>query len=78
MSSRHIEHSSGYAAANLFMYVDRVERPLVVLQADRWGCHRLVVLRTDDDDDQVLFLRKNRHVVRVLQERELIKNNQLF
>lgn len=40
------------------MYVDGVERPLVVLQADRGGCDRLIVLGTDDDDDQVLFLGK--------------------
>lgn len=42
---------------NLFVYVDGVEGPLVVLQADRRGRHCLVVLGTDDDDDQVLFLR---------------------
>lgn len=41
---------------NLFMYVDGVEGPLVVLQASRGGCHCLIVLGTDDDDDQVLFL----------------------
>lgn len=40
------------------MYVDGVERPLVVLQADRGGGDCLVVLGTDDDDDQVLFLGK--------------------
>lgn len=38
------------------MYVDGVKGPLVVHQADRGGCHRLIVLGTDDDDDQVLFL----------------------
>lgn len=41
---------------NLFVNVDGVEGPLVVLQANRGGCHRLIVLGTDDDDDQVLFL----------------------
>lgn len=41
---------------NLFMYVDSVEGPLVVLQANRGGRHRLVVLGTDDDDDQILSL----------------------
>lgn len=40
----------------LFVYVDCVEGPLVVLQTNRGSCHCLVVLRTDDDDDQVLFL----------------------
>lgn len=40
----------------LFMYVDGVEGPLVVLQDNRRGCHCLIVLWTDDDDDQVLFL----------------------
>lgn len=38
------------------MNVDGVARPLVGLQAHRGGCHCLVVLGTDDDDDQVLFL----------------------
>ncbi len=40
------------------MYVDGVEGPLVVLQANRGGCHCIIVLGTDDDDDQVLFLEK--------------------
>lgn len=40
----------------LFVYVDGVEGPLIVLQANRGGCHCLIVLGTDDDDDQVLFL----------------------
>lgn len=41
---------------NLFMYVNSIEGPLVVFQANRGGCHCLIVLGTDDDDDQVLFL----------------------
>lgn len=41
---------------NLFVYVDSVEGPLVVLQATRGRCHRLVVLGADDDDDQILLL----------------------
>lgn len=40
----------------LFMYVNSIEGPLVVFQANRGGCHCLIVLGTDDDDDQVLFL----------------------
>ena len=42
--------------SDLFMYVNRVERPLVVLQVKGGGRHCLVVLGTDDNDDQVLFL----------------------
>lgn len=41
--------------ANLFVYVDGVEGPLVVLQHGR-GSHRLIVLGADDDDDQVALL----------------------
>lgn len=40
----------------LFVDVNRVEGPLVVLQVERGRGHRLVVLGTDDDDDQVLLL----------------------
>ena len=47
-------------SADLFVDVDGVERPLVALQADGRSRHRLVVLGTDDDDDQVIFLRKGR------------------
>lgn len=38
------------------MDVDGVAGPLVVLQANVRGCDRLIVLGTDDDDDQILFL----------------------
>lgn len=48
------------------MDVNRVEGPLVVLQADRGGRHRLVVLGADDDDDQVLFLRETAAVSEAL------------
>lgn len=40
----------------LFVNVDGVERPLIVLHTDRWGRHCLIVLWTDDDDDQIFFL----------------------
>lgn len=43
-------------ASDLFMYVHRIEGPLVVLQTHRGGSHCIIVLGTDDDDDQVLFL----------------------
>lgn len=46
-----------FLVANLFVDVDGVARPLVGLQAHRRGCHCLVVLGTDDDDDQILFLK---------------------
>lgn len=39
------------------MYVDSVEGPFVVLQANRGRGHRLVVLGADDDDDQIFLLR---------------------
>lgn len=48
------------------MYVDGVERPLVVLQANRRGRHGLIVLGTDDDDDQVLFLGEKNRTMTVL------------
>lgn len=44
--------------SDLLVYVDGVEGPLVGLQADGRGRHRLVVLGADDDDDQVLLLRE--------------------
>lgn len=52
------------AAADLFVYVDGVEGPLVVLQPTRGRRHRLVVLGADDDDDQILLLGV-RHKARV-------------
>lgn len=46
--------------SDLFVYVDSVEGPLVVLQADRGSCHCLIVFGADDDDDQVLLLREEK------------------
>lgn len=48
-------HSSAVTTPNLFMYVDGVESPLVVLQHRRGG-HRFIVLGADDDDDQIALL----------------------
>lgn len=42
-------------ATNLFMYIDGVKSPLVILQKRRGG-HRFVVLGADDDDDQIPLL----------------------
>lgn len=59
------------------MYVDGVEGPLVVLQANRGRCHRLVVLGADDDDDQILFLcvrdTNHRHVFVFQLEKEKVE-----
>lgn len=41
---------------DLFVYVDGVEGPLIILKADRGGCDCLIVLRTNNDDDQVFLL----------------------
>lgn len=38
------------------MYVDGVESPLIVLKANRGGCDSLIVLGTNDDDDQIFLL----------------------
>lgn len=46
---------SASTAANLFVYVDSVKSPLVILQ-DRRGGHRFIVLGADDDDDQIPLL----------------------
>lgn len=60
----------------LFMYVNCVEGPLVVLQANRGGRHRLVVLGADDDDDQVLFLAQvPLHEVNLAYASELLLKN---
>lgn len=65
------------AAADLFVYVDGVEGPLVVLHANRGCCHRLVVLGADDDDDQILFLcardTNHRHVFVFHVEKEKVE-----
>lgn len=42
--------------ADLFVNINRVEGPVILLQLKRGGRHRLIVLGTDDDDDQVLLL----------------------
>lgn len=59
------------------MYVDGVEGPLVVLQANGGRCHRLVVLGADDDDDQILFLcvrdTNHRHVFVFHLEKEKVE-----
>ena len=44
--------------SDLFVDVDGVEGPLIVLQADGGSGHGLVVLGADDDDDQVFFLQR--------------------
>ena len=46
-----VSDSGMIADSNLFVYVDCVEGPFVILQADRGGCHCLIVLGADDDDD---------------------------
>lgn len=48
-------HSSAVTTPNLFMYVDGVKSPLVVLQHRRGG-HCFIVLGADDDDDQIPLL----------------------
>lgn len=48
-------HDSASMATNLFMYIDSVKSPLVVLQKRRGG-HRFIVLGADDDDDQIPLL----------------------
>lgn len=47
----------GTGFGDLFVDVDGIASPLVVVGADVGGGDRLVVLWADDDDDQVLFLR---------------------
>lgn len=60
----------------LLVYVNCVEGPLVILQADRGGRHRLVVLGTDDDDDQILFLTEvPLHEVNLAYTSELLLKN---
>lgn len=51
-------HNSASIATNLFMYIDGVKSPLVVLQKRRGG-HRFVVLGADDDDDQIPLLHES-------------------
>lgn len=54
-------HRSAVTTTNLFMYVDGVKSPLVVLQ-DRRGGHCFIVLGADDDDDQIPLLCEGNHI----------------
>lgn len=49
--------------SNLFVYIDGVKSPLVVLQDGRGG-HRLIVLGADDDDDEIALLCEG-HITRI-------------
>lgn len=60
---------------HLFVNVNSVKRPLIILHSHGWSCHSVVVLWADDDDDQKLSLRNTSFSLTDLQHRGVQLNN---